>query len=112
MALAPLRKCAEAGCTALVRTARCALHKRQPNAAANAKRADPFYTAAKWRKLRHAYLAQHPLCETCLQRNYSTPATEVHHKAKRKDYPELAYAWSNLEALCKSCHSRETMRGR
>ena len=112
MAQAPLRKCAEAGCTALVRTARCKEHKRVVNRAANEKRADPFYTASKWRKLRHVYLAQHPLCEACLQRDYNTPATEVHHIQKRTEYPELAYAWDNLEALCKPCHSRETARGR
>lgn len=63
-----------------------------------------FYSAARWVKLSKTYRKRHPLCECgCLQ-----PSQEVHHIFDRKDHPELAYEWSNLQALTKSCHSRMT----
>ena len=51
-----------------------------------------FYSGKKWRKLRDMYLAEHPLCERCLQ-------------AGRAEVPE------NLEALCFNCHSKEHHQG-
>lgn len=52
-----------------------------------------------WRKIRAAYLAEHPRCERC-----GTESVEVHHK----DGDTSNNEWWNLEALCKPCHSRET----
>ncbi len=62
------------------------------------------YTSA-WRKLRAAFLASHPFCESpgCLN-----AATEVDHKlALRKGG---THDEANLQALCRSCHSRKTVR--
>ena len=39
-------------------------------------------------------------------------ATQVHHLVPRKERPDLAYAIDNLESLCVSCHSKESMRER
>jgi 5-methylcytosine-specific restriction protein A len=61
----------------------------------------------RWRKLRRAYLAAHPLCQcgecTC------TPATVVHHRKPHHGAPALIYAWSNLQSLAKRCHDRITV---
>lgn len=71
------------------------------------RRADiSFYMAARWRKLRDLVLQRKPLCEVCER----TPANQVHHKKPRKDYPELAYEWSNLQALCRPCHLKQEQR--
>lgn len=61
----------------------------------------------RWRRLRRAFLAVHPLCEECLSRfGRDEPATEVHHIVPRAEGGKDTEA--NLQALCKSCHSRTT----
>lgn len=58
----------------------------------------------RWRKLRVAYLATHPLCECgCLR-----PATVVDHREPHNGDAGLMYAWANLEAMTKPCHDRKT----
>jgi len=64
---------------------------------------------ARWRDVRAAYLASHPLCVDCLKRGRPVAATEVHHivrLSKGGDHGE-----NNLIALCHGCHSRRTRRG-
>ena len=60
----------------------------------------------QWRKLRKAYVKDHPVCEMCLLEHRAMPGEEVHHI-----YP-LDHGGSNtpinLLSLCKSCHSRIT----
>lgn len=55
-----------------------------------------------WRRLRLAWLREHPLCFICAR-----CASEVDHLLAREkggtDDP------SNLRSLCKSCHSRKTV---
>jgi len=64
-----------------------------------------------WERLRKMYLRDHPLCEDCLEIDELEPATEVHHKEKVKDHPELRLVMNNLRALSKACHSKRTARG-
>lgn len=64
-----------------------------------------------WKEARLAHLREHPLCEDCLKKGRYVPGQEVHHVIKLKDVPELKYDPSNLMTLCKSCHSKRTMRG-
>lgn len=60
----------------------------------------------RWRRLRLIYLRANPLCVDCKAHNELVSATEVHHIIDvvrgGSDSEE------NLEALCKSCHSRKT----
>lgn len=64
----------------------------------------------QWRRVRAAFLLSHSLCKHCEIRGQVTAADEVHHKLKVADRPDLRLVWSNLEALCKPCHSAETQR--
>lgn len=70
------------------------------------------YNTAKWRKLRQAYLMQHPLCEMCKKDGKVKEATEVHHitpisKAESElQMKELGYNPNNLMALCEECHHK------
>jgi len=57
-----------------------------------------------WRRFRLWYLRRHPLCETCK----TAGATEVHHRRRLRDYPAGRLNPEAVQALCKSCHSRET----
>lgn len=65
----------------------------------------------RWEQFRARYLREHPLCEDCLAAHCMTPAAEVHHIRKLRDYPQLKYAEDNLMALCHRCHSKRTARG-
>lgn len=106
-----MRPCAVPGCRELVQTGRCKRHLEQYLARQAEQRAAydkvrperPIdYTSGKWRGLRAVYLREHPVCR-CGQ-----AATEVHHLVPVRLDPSLAYEWKNLEALCKTCHSRHT----
>lgn len=69
-----------------------------------------FYNSATWKALRRQYLRGNPLCAICMLHGRLTTATEVHHIVDLKEAPSLACDESNLQGLCKSCHSRETAR--
>lgn len=55
---------------------------------------------ADWRKLRAEHLRHHPWCCRCGER-----AEEVDHIVPRSIAPERRLDPSNLQSLCKSCHS-------
>ncbi len=71
----------------------------------------PQYKGA-WPRLRALYLKRNPLCVECKKKGLVVEATEVDHIAPIRERPELRLVWSNLQALCKSCHSRKTARER
>jgi 5-methylcytosine-specific restriction protein A len=58
-----------------------------------------------WREVRNLYLAHHQICELCGMRQ----ASEVHHVIAVED-GGARLEESNLQALCKPCHSRLTIR--
>ena len=63
----------------------------------------------RWRKLRAAFLAENPLCEECLKVGVYRAATEVDHIVPKRDGGTDDA--SNLQGLCKPCHSRKTKKG-
>ncbi len=65
----------------------------------------------QWRNLRAWFLKTTPYCQDCDDRDIATLATEVHHKVKIADRPDLRLDPRNLRSLCKTCHSRRTARG-
>lgn len=78
------------------------------------------YNTTRWKKLREAYLMQHPLCEMCEDKNIVNEdgkkecrineATEVHHITPisnantELEMKELGYNPNNLMALCEFHH--------
>ena len=87
--------------------------KRKPkNLTINEQIRREIYNTTIWRKLRAAKLMQNPICEICLESGKTTIGIDVHHiisfitaidPLKRK---ELAYAFDNLQTLCKECHQK------
>jgi 5-methylcytosine-specific restriction protein A len=107
----PFRQCVHSGCRVLTRNpgSRCDKHKSK-SAPAKPRAADPFYWRVPWLNLRKWFLARNPICAECDRKGRVTAANEVHHLKPKADFPELALVAENLEALCKSCHSRLTRR--
>ena len=62
-----------------------------------------WYTKPRWRKLRASVLSSEPFCKKCRAKS-----TEVDHIIPHKGNYGLFYSRNNLQALCKSCHSRKT----
>ena len=65
----------------------------------------------RWLAFAKQYLNENPLCVDCESEGIVGGATEVHHKRKLRDNPELKYEPSNLAGLCKRHHSERTARG-
>ncbi len=62
----------------------------------------------RWQRLRRAVLAAEPLCRACKERGRLTVANEVDHIVPIVEGGTDER--SNLQALCKSCHSAKTRR--
>jgi len=62
-----------------------------------------------WRRFRKWFLSLHPLCEDCQDDGRYTVATEVDHVNPLANGGERLNP-DNCRALCKSCHSRKTVK--
>jgi 5-methylcytosine-specific restriction protein A len=99
----PFRACAEPGCpNPAVYRGRCRDHARATDRAID-RAGYHIYRTARWRRTRNRILAQHPICEQCDQQL----AEHVHHIIDLADGGS-PWAPENLQALCASCHSRQT----
>ena len=107
----PKRPCSFPGCGRLTDDRYCDEHRLIAVRHYNKYQRDPDtkqrYGRA-WRRIRARYIQAHPLCEQCEKEGRLTPAEEVHHilpLAVGGTHDE-----NNLMALCKSCHSRITIK--
>lgn len=110
----PLRSipaaCAYPGCSAITRERYCPEHARERNRRKqeNRRSDDRMYSQQWWRRLRQMVLRREPWCRMCRAEGRFTPATEVDHivPVSKGGTNEM----DNLQALCKSCHSKKTAR--
>jgi 5-methylcytosine-specific restriction protein A len=65
----------------------------------------------RWSQFSKWFRTQYPLCADCLEAGKVHPCSEVHHKIKLSERPDLKYEVSNLMALCGPCHKIRTARG-
>lgn len=70
------------------------------------------YVSARWKRVRAYVIARdRGLCQECKRQGRLTEGQEVDHIQKAEEYAELFYKVENLQLLCKSCHSKKTIRG-
>lgn len=65
-----------------------------------------------WRKLRDRFLSDHPLCVSCRAQGRLVEAKEIDHIIPVQIDPGRMHDESNLQALCKACHTAKTNRDR
>jgi 5-methylcytosine-specific restriction protein A len=70
-----------------------------------------LYHTAAWKRLARVVLSEQPVC-VGYQRECSMPATDVDHIEPLAKRPDLALVRTNLQGLCKACHTRKTGDGK
>ena len=107
----PKRPCSHPGCPLLTDERFCEEHNKQETKRYEKFDRDPVMKnryGRTWKHIRDRFIAAHPLCEKCLDKNNTTAATEVHHIKPLSQGGTSDN--SNLMALCTSCHSEITAR--
>lgn len=105
----PRHPCNKAACGVLTCKRFCDEHERQHRKQADAQRPSSHargYTR-QWGSLRRVCIACNPLCVHCKADGRTVAAQEVDHivpLSKGGTHDEY-----NLQALCKSCHSKKTV---
>lgn len=103
----PKRPCSFPGCPGLTSGRYCEEHQALENRRYERHQRDPG-TAERygkdWKRIRAAYLSEHPFCETCRKDGRITEASMVHHIRPLREGG--ANDEGNLMALCLSCHAR------
>jgi 5-methylcytosine-specific restriction enzyme A len=111
----PKRPCSRPGCSALVDvgTQYCDAHRKVKQQAQDSHRGTSSSRGydADWRRLRETHLSNNPLCVKCKARGFIVAGTDVDHiiAFDGKDDP-LRLDPTNLQTLCKSCHSKKTIQ--
>ena len=107
----PKTPCRYPGCPKLSAERFCPQHTQVEDQRYRRYQRDPEINrryGTVWRKIRTRYLDAHTLCEDCLKAGHTTPAVEVHHVVPLSHGG--SHDVSNLRALCKPCHSRQSAR--
>jgi 5-methylcytosine-specific restriction endonuclease McrA len=86
----------------------CKAHQRAVHQATDRDRGSPSARGygRQWRKVRAQQLAREPLCRECSNEGHVTAGAEVDHIDGNSHNNDP----SNLRTLCKSHHSRRTLR--
>lgn len=103
----PKSPCSYPGCPELVVGRFCEKHQKEENKRYEKYDRDPSVRrryGRAWKRIRDAYVLEHPFCELCFKRGDIVAVEEVHHKKPLAEGG--THDKSNLISLCKSCHAR------
>lgn len=89
------------------------VHEARPTTArtvakARGKTAERGYGGA-WQRFRLAWLADHPLCRECEEKDLVVEATDVDHIIPHRGDP-VRFWLGPFQSLCGSCHGRKSAR--
>jgi 5-methylcytosine-specific restriction protein A len=104
--------CNHVGCRELTNDRFCAEHQTAYTLAKDRQRGSAHqrgYTK-QWSKASKQFLRDNPLCVHCKDEGLIRAATEVDHIIAHKGDQLLFWLPDNLQALCKPCHSRKTIK--
>lgn len=103
------KPCAKPGCSVLVRGGnRCAEHDAQIDRGRGTSAARGY--DAQWAEFRAAFIKDH--CEQCGTTDTESDwPLELHHLDGLGPNGPRGYDPTNLQTLCKPCHTRETATG-
>ena len=103
----PRRPCSYPGCPNLCDGQYCEEHRKQARRQYDKYERSPYVNkkyGRAWKRIRDRYVAEHPLCEMCLEQGKLTPVDEVHHVLPVSKGG--THARGNLMARCRSCHKK------
>lgn len=103
----PKRPCSYPGCPNLTEGRFCEEHQKHENKRYEKYDRDPVIRrryGRAWKRIRDAYVREHPFCEECFRKGIIVPVEEVHHIKPLAEGG--AHDKKNLISLCKSCHAR------
>ena len=110
------RKCKKLGCIEpVIALGYCKTHQTTERVekqvyARNRPDYHRFYGLKEWKRLRAGQLARQPLCQRCLSLDIVTEAKDVDHIVSHKGDWSLFSRQSNLQSLCRRCHSYKTQQ--
>jgi 5-methylcytosine-specific restriction protein A len=117
MPTAPMRPCPAPGCPILTPGGYCQVHARPRYRTPLQERERPnqasrrWYRIARWRRLRQqvlveqAYQCANPACRQVVLEQ------DIDHVIPHQGDVKLFWDRANLQALCRPCHTRKTLRG-
>jgi 5-methylcytosine-specific restriction enzyme A len=100
----PLTYCAQPGCPVRVPRGYCPQHAVRVNA--DVRR---WYCTARWSRLRQQVCVDQAYA--CAQCGQVCLDLDVDHVTPHQGHPGLFWSRANLQALCKPCHTRKTLKG-
>jgi 5-methylcytosine-specific restriction protein A len=108
----PAQFCSEPGCGVLVPSGKCDAHRpRARMSNVDYARTKPWYDSMRWRRLRVEVLQDEPFCRACRAHGIKVLTVDIDHIRKHNGDATLFWARSNLQGLCKACHTIKTTRG-
>ena len=110
----PKHPCGYPGCPELIDAGKyyCPKHEKLVKANMDKSRGSAAKRGygSKWQKARKTFLAKHPLCEECLKKGKTAPATVVDHIIPHRGNMKLFWDVNNWQALCKHHHDAKTAK--
>lgn len=102
------RPCLEPRCPNLTDDSRCPEHAKKFDRDRISPDARKLYKNSRWRKERAAFLAEHPLCDHCLEIGRTTAATVVDHIIPHRGNQKVFWDQNNWSSLCAMHHGAKT----
>jgi 5-methylcytosine-specific restriction protein A len=104
--------CREPGCGVLVPSGTCAAHAPRARLTREVyAQAHRWQCSTRWLRLRAEVLQDEPFCRHCRQAGRRSLTVDIDHIVKHDGDPVRFWDRSNLQGLCKPCHTVKTSSG-